>query len=359
MHKKSSIISGFIACLCLMTLSDCETDFNPGMPYQEIPVIYGLIDYDDSEYQVSITKTWLPEGSSPSGSVTGSDIYFDSLVVTLELRFDPEGRRNGEYGFYQWLSTYEPYGELIIRKEMRPVQITDSVDGSFRSVYSLPASEFVRFGLYGMGDFPDLFLRLVVFRPGSDMYSVASTRLCEVPWIMSPGKGASISLYDNTLEWSWNGHGNYNEPKIIFHYQELQNGEWTTKQLTWNFSPYREKVFQGDGGSKFNYYSGFPFTESILLHVGGRIKNNPAVEARKFISFDLVVFNADPAFGKYLESEKIVSDQIGRPVSNVTNGLGIFASTSKNGQYGFTLERRSLDSLVNGKYTKHLRFIGW
>jgi len=340
-----------------MTLSDCETDFNPGMPYQEIPVIYGLIDYDDPEYLVSITKTWLPEGSSPTGSVTRSDIYFDSLVVSLELRFDPEGRRNGEYGFYQWLSTYEPYGELIIRKEMHLKQIIDSVDGSIKKVYALPAGEFVKFGLYGAGPLPDLFLRLVVFRPGSDIYSVASTRLCEKPYLMSPGKGTSINLYNNTLEWAWDGKENYQEPRITVHYQELQSGEWAEKKLTWNFSPYQVKVFTGDRGSKFNYYSGFPFTEAILQHIGGRIKDSPEVEARKLISYDLIVFNADPVFGKYLESDKIVSDQIGRPISNVSNGLGIFASTSKNGCYGFTLDRRSEDSLVRGKYTRHLKFV--
>ncbi|MCX6223137.1 MAG: hypothetical protein NTV01_00025 [Bacteroidia bacterium] len=72
-----------------------------------------------------------------------------------------------------------------------------------------------------------------------------------------------------------------------------------------------------------------------------------------------VVFNADPAFGQYLESDRIVSDQMGRPITNLNNGLGIFASTSKNGRYGFTLERRSLDSLVGGKYTKHLKFVRW
>ncbi|TSA32991.1 MAG: hypothetical protein D4R64_14875 [Porphyromonadaceae bacterium] len=360
MYKKSSITSGLIALLSLVMLTNCETDFNPGMPDQDIPVIYGLIDYDDQEYQVSVTKTFLPDGPGNAGIGSGTDLYYDSLNVALELRFDPEARvYSSSYGWEQWLTDYQHYGELIIRKEMRPKQIVDPTEGRSRKVYTLPASEFVKYGLYGVGALNPLILRLVVQQPGTDIYAVASTRICERPYLMSLGKATSMSLYNNLVEWSWDSHGNYNEPKITLHYQELQNGEWLEKQLTWSFSPFEEKVFIGDRGSKFTYYSGLPFTESILTHIGGRIKPNPEVEARKLISYDLVVFNADPIFGQYLESDKIVSDQIGKPISNVINGLGIFASTSKNGQYGFTLDKNSLDSLVYGRYTKHLKFVKW
>ena len=89
---------------------------------------------------------------------------------------------------------------------------------------------------------------------------------------MSLGKAAAMSLYNDLVEWSWDSHGYYQEPKITVHYQELQSGIWSEKQLTWNFSPFEPKEFIGDTGSKFTYYSGLPFTESILMHIGGRIK---------------------------------------------------------------------------------------
>jgi hypothetical protein len=359
MCKKGALIFRLIACLSLAGVTNCETDFNPGMTGQVIPVIFGLIDYDDSVYQVSITKSYLPEGSAQKSYGSKPDIYFDTLIVSLELRYDPEAPRLGSYVDELWRSTFKPYGELIIRKEMQATQIVDPSDGSPKQVYTLAASEFVKYGGFGTGDNQFLFLRLVVFRPGSEIYTIASTRLCEIPYLMSLGTGTSMSLYDNMVEWSWDSHGNYGEPKIFLHYEEFQDGEWVKKELTWNFGPVEEKVFTGDKGSTFIYYSGHPFTESILMHIGGRIKDNPDVEARKLSSFDLVIFNADPIFGKYLESDKIVSDHAGRPISNVSNGLGIFASTSKTGRYGFTLDRRSLDSLVNGKYTRHLKFVKW
>ncbi len=360
MHKKGAIRSGFTALLGLVMLTNCETDFNPGMPAKDIPVIYGLIDYDDQEYQVSVTKTFLPDGPGTAGIGTATDLYYDSLIVSLELRLDPEGKiYSTGYGWEQWLTDYQHYGELIIRKEMQPKMILDTVNGKYRKVYTLPASEFVKYGMYGVGGLNPLFIRLVVQQPGSDIYAVASTRICPRPFLMSLGKAAAMSLYNDLVEWSWDSHGYYQEPKITVHYQELQNGIWSEKQLTWNFSPFEPKEFIGDTGSKFTYYSGLPFTESILMHIGGRIKDNPDVEARKLISYDLVVFNADPVFGQYLESDKIVSDQIGRPISNVVNGLGIFASTSKTGQYGWTLDNNSMDSLVKGRYTKKLKFVKW
>ncbi len=360
MHKKNTIISWQAFLTLLILLFGCETEFNPGMPGQPIPVIFGLIDNDEQEYQVSVTKTFLPEGPEKSGIQSDTDLYFDSLNVTLELRFDPEAKVYGSsYGWEQWLTDYPHQGELIIRKEMHPTFVTDPANGKFRKVYTLPSSEFVRFGLYGAVTLNSLFLRLVVQQPGTDIYSVAATRICARPFLMSLGNAVSMSLYNNQVEWSWNSHGNYQEPKITVHYQEFENGDWKEKQLTWDFGPFEKKVFVGDGGSEIPYFSGFPFTESILAHLGGRIKDRPGVESRKLINFDLIVFNADPVFGQYLESDKIVSDQIGKPISNVINGLGIFASVSTTGKFGFTLDNNSMDSLVSGRFTKHLKFIKW
>jgi len=358
MYKKSGIVSFLLLIIALVILTNCETDINVEILNEDIPVVFGLIDLEDDEYLISITKTF--NGNLMDyGLESLNDNYYDTLIVTLELRINPEiNRRSPGHYWDNWMDLYEPYGELIIRKELTPKLVTNPETSRTRKLYALSSDEFVSPGIFGLQLRNDIFLRLVVQKPGTQIYSVASTLICFKPYLLSPGNGTSMSLFDNEVEWTWDAHGNYSEPKITVHYQEYMNDEWKDKSFTWDFKSFDEKEIDVGGGSKYTVYSGYPFNERILAHLG-RIEDNSNVKARKLISYDLVVYNASPIYEQYIESEKIVSDQIGQPISNVVNGLGIFSSCSKAGKYGFTLDQRGMDSLINGRYTKHLKFVKW
>jgi len=361
MCKKNIIIPGLYSIACLLIFTQCETEFNPDMPYQEIPVIYGILDPADSEYQVSITKTFLPARSTSGVLTNASELFFDTLVVALELRYDSEPPADESPDLSQRYSyPYYYYGELLFRKEMQLKETLDPTTGTIRKLYTIDPHEFIRPGILSTDVlYKEVFMRLTVYQPQTEIFSVATTRFCQMPYIVSLGSGTSMCLYDNDVEWGWIDHDNYSEPKIICHYRELTGGTWVDKELAWTFVDYMTKTMRTEAGGTTEYKAVFPFTASILQHLGGRIKNNPAVEARSFVSYDLVIFCTDPAFQEYQESAKVVSDQMGQPISNISNGLGVFVSANHDGRYGFTLDPRSLDSLVDGQYTRHLKFLRW
>jgi hypothetical protein len=360
MCKKNKIIAHLLSAACLLIFTKCETEFNTDMPYREIPVIYGILDPADSEYQVSISKTFLPARSASRQLSNASELYFDTLVVALELRYDSESPTDDSPDLSQRYSyPYYYYGELLFRKEMQLKETLDPTTGTIRKLYTIDPLEFIRQGSLSSIGLYKVLMRLTVYQPQSDIYSVATTRFCQRPYIVSLGSGTSMCLYDNDVEWGWIDHGNYSEAKIICHYRELTGDTWVNKELAWTFVDIKSKTMRTENGGTTEYKAVFPFTESMFQHRGGRIKNNPAVEARKFINYDLVIFCTDPVFQEYKESVKVVSDQMGQPISNISNGLGVFVSANHGGRYGFTLDQRSLDSLVDGQYTRHLKFVRW
>ena len=74
---------------------------------------------------------------------------------------------------------------------------------------------------------------------------------------------------------------------------------------------------------------------------------------------NFVIQSSDPALSEYINSIDADLDLPIAPYSNIENGLGIFAMTRRSEIKGYTLDYKSLDSLVHGRYTKHLKFVGW
>ena len=53
--------------LLLSFITACETDFDVNAPYQDITIVYGILDIDDSISYVKINKAFLGEGDAIVG----------------------------------------------------------------------------------------------------------------------------------------------------------------------------------------------------------------------------------------------------------------------------------------------------
>ncbi len=90
-----------------------------------------------------------------------------------------------------------------------------------------------------------------------------------------------------------------------------------------------------------------------------KIRDYRPDDIRKFISLDFTVQAADPALYQYLETLTSDLDVDLGTYTNIENGLGIFALTRRTELKGYSLDYKSMDSLMGGRWTKHLNFVNW
>jgi hypothetical protein len=97
----------------------------------------------------------------------------------------------------------------------------------------------------------------------------------------------------------------------------------------------------------------------LLRKIGTKIKDENNIVARRFTSMDLIVRATDPLFDEYLDTYMNSMDYSVQSISNVINGYGFFGCVSNTRLEGFKLDIKSIDSLCDGIYTKHLHFVRW
>lgn len=77
--SKAALIVAFIAIF-----SSCKTDLNVNAPYKDTPIVYGLLNQNDSAHYVKITKAFLGEADAyQMAQIRDSSDYGDVLDVKI------------------------------------------------------------------------------------------------------------------------------------------------------------------------------------------------------------------------------------------------------------------------------------
>lgn len=94
-------ISGFLfifSAIFILSLSSCETDVELLAPYNETPVIYGILDYTADTQFVRINKTYLGPGEpSQYSSIKDSVEYALEDVLAVINKYDNNGNLLNTY----------------------------------------------------------------------------------------------------------------------------------------------------------------------------------------------------------------------------------------------------------------------
>ncbi|MFC2118680.1 hypothetical protein ACFLSY_08560 [Bacteroidota bacterium] len=87
---------------------------------------------------------------------------------------------------------------------------------------------------------------------------------------------------------------------------------------------------------------------------------DPTVISRKFGLFKLIIYNSDEYFVSFKTWETRVGDYFSIvDYSNITNGLGLFASRSYAIRDSLKLDHYSVDWLTSDQRLKDLKFSSW
>lgn len=347
MSHKRYIQRTILLIICTITLS-CNSEFEPHIFSEPTPVVYGVINPQDSLYQIRLSKSFIGPGNAYNYAKTPDSIYYDEARVFLESR------------------NYN--GKAIDKVELFPVEIQARKEGIFATTPNLAyQTDFKSIRLRpeilaqdGIAYEVDLFLLVEI--PGLDEPVESSTRLKTEPGIINPkGNYQKVYFYGEVpfyMEWTHNNPNTYFEIKVVMHYREiLENGE-REAEAHWILTGIELNENNFPGGVKTIYTYHFR-AENFYSQIRAAIPLDPEVKGRAISSVDFIILTSDGAIKDYNDIDQIADDYRGASYTNITNGLGLFSSYNTKGVYNQRLGQRELDSLALGMYTRHLHFSRW
>lgn len=300
--KRFVIIS--ILFSSLLVFNSCETDFDINANYQDVTVVFGLLNQDSTTY-VKINKAFLGEGNTLiMAQIEDSSNYQNQLNVTIE-----------EWDGSNHLNTFN----------LDTVTITNKEEGIFYNPYQI---------LYKT-DAPlneDNTYKLKIINGEKEITS--ETKLVNDFDLLKPRAGGTYILLTETtqkaVEWESAKNGKRYEVVIRFHYKEkfIDQTDTTFKHLDWVLGTAKSSSTIGREPMEMLYF-GESFYSLCALNIP---YNDPAIEAevdkRIPSNVDFIISVAGEDLNTYMEvnepSNSIVQDK--PEFTNIENGIGIFSS---------------------------------
>lgn len=367
-----SIKITLVLIAALIGLSRCSTDVNLNAPYEPFTVVFGLLDPEQDTQYVKINKTWLGPGNN-----------FDYALI----------RDSSEYDFEDFEAKIGRYQNGTLKEEWVLDTITldnKNTDGIFF------APEFTA---YYFVDETGLFLAEngLTSTTGSewrldidfvDKVDVsASTTLAEYPQNNSnitqppPGQGANFKFglaavtgdgtHYNDFNFKWTSAANSGryELSLDFHYIEKV---WEDVEHTVLVSQSHEVLNWFVGSVEAPLSGTEQLTKEVNWEAFYRMLQN-RLDADPLITREIGIWDEDTQLLSVLDVVLTIANQdldtyldVNAPVTgiiqerpeytNVSNGLGLFASRGQQIAPGFGVTNNSIQEFVQGEFTNELGF---
>lgn len=320
------LIVPFIAAF----FSSCETDFSTTAPYEDITVIYGLLDSHDSIQYIKINKAFLTEQNVLTyAALRDSNEYLFKLDVTLEEWTESGNKVNTYVLDTTTIYNREPgqfyYPEQTIYKVPRPAQpheIKYIVEG---------LNDTIGIEFFWLNE--DNIYKLKIKNPETGKEVTAETEIVKDFRITKPGFGQTIRFVEEPVapkefQWDVADNGEEFEFDLRFNYGEWR---WSTNDTVYKYITLAANTVNqsGSGGTMSYYYwddQFFVTCENLIPYSNQTDEDDIRERYTSFI--DVVVSVAENDYALYREvnqpSTSIVQE---RPnYTNVENGIGLFGS---------------------------------
>ena len=321
----------------------CEEDPVIYTENDYLPIIYCVFCPEDSIIKVRVGRSYQGNKSAYQTAKEPDTAFIFSLNVSLEL--------------------ISKDNKLLLTRQEIPLKlIQDRQNGIF---YRNPNYCFISKTYIPLSDeFSGVVgtLRLQLFDPGLNRYSIGESFLLPKPEITGPrnelGKFQASFYSRDPFEVHYKNIGYPFELKVVFYYKEIVVGQSAKiDTISWNILiPFTINEDLTHWNPRID---GLPiWGDDFFLEISRRIQVESMV-SRQFVGFDIELYMIDPILRKYEELFESISDIDPGLISNIANGLGIFACIRKDKVEGLKLDPRSLDSLCGGRFTKNLSFKKW
>lgn len=325
-------LSGLFFALILM--QSCTTDFETTASYEDITIVYGLLDQKQADQYIKINKAFLSDKDILTyAAIPDSSYYPYVLEVTLQeindngnvvqtFTFDTTTIYNKEEGqFY--------FPNQVLYKWNRPDYPVDY--------------EVINWGQTPVDTIPiwlntDNTYKLVIKNPETEKFITAETFLVDNFRLLSPIPYTSTIRFipepvsPRPFKWKNDDNGGKYEIDMLFHYGELKVGSTDTVYTHINVMSNNVTAQPDDDEITIYYWDDRFFSACDVLIPYEDAAEEDEIKDRFSSFIEIIISAAEQNFSLYLEvnepSTSIIQDK--PQYSNIDNGLGIFSSRSHN-----------------------------
>lgn len=287
----------------------CEEDFDINAPYQDITVIFGLVDPAEDTIFLKLNKAFLGEGNTMEmAKIEDSSSYVNKLDATIE----------------EWEN-----GTFIKSYILDTITINDKEEGVFYNPYQV---------IY-YTPYEPVQERTYILKVQVDNKTVTSqTELIRDFSIEKPSAGSKFVSFlpgnEGEIKWYSAKYGKRYEIFIRFKYKEVMFDSPDTIYTYVDWSMGTKKSVDDDGGDEMKVtYSNDGFYTFLANQVP---YDDPVTEANVKQRFtndvDFTIYVAAVNLNTYMEVNEPTNSIIQeRPeYTNISNGTGIFSSRFRN-----------------------------
>lgn len=319
--------------IILLSMWHCETDVDLNAEWQDIPVVYGLLNQQDDVHYIRINRAFLGKGDAIQMASNLDSITYDPNDLDVKIL---------EYN-----------GDNLIRSIPLDTTMVHNVDSG---VFSYPDQIMYRTQAPSVKLSDDYNYRLEIYNSKLNKYIESETELIKDFSLKRPLAGQTFvnytSQFPSEVVWRTAEDGRLYQLLIrIFYTNYFTNGTEEQNTLDWKFS--QKTASSLDGG---NEMSTEIIGQQFYVFLQNAVPEIPGIE-RTLDSVSYIVSVANDNYNTYIKvnepSNTIIQE---RPeFSNISNGIGLFASRYYKSRT-LLLNSDSQDSLVNGQYTRDLNF---
>lgn len=326
--------------IATLLLSACSTDLSVIGDGKETMVVYGLLDKSQLKQYIKINKAFLGEGNALEyAQIKDSTQYSAPLTVTIKKI------HNGNVA-----QTYSLIPDNTIAKDSGIFYGPDQTN----SVYTFDSPS-------GTFDINDTYELLV--KNGETGTQVSSSTVLvgdatfTSPAPTSPFFGFILSSnvnYEFPVRWNTGENARVYQLTIRLNYIDSTLTGNTTKQLDWIFPEQKTDKITG-GDAMRNDFPG----ENFLRFIGNQLSDYTGLLGRRVLNAQMILVAGSDDLSTFIDVNKPSTGLVQeRPeYTNISNGLGVFASRYNQAPMTKPLASPTLDSLSCGQFTRGLKFL--
>ncbi|MBU0764314.1 MAG: DUF4249 family protein [Bacteroidetes bacterium] len=343
--KKSTLLC--LIALFVFLLS-CRTDFDVNEEWEDITVVFGLLDQADSAHYLRINKTFLGNEDAYIMAQSADSLYYEDLVVTLE----------------EWKDGHPTKSFSMCKSENEFVK-EEGIFANFPNILYKTTEKLDSSAEY----------RLSIYIPGYDKEVTASTQLIHGLHIdymfLAPQKEIGI-ISDESFKIGSAENAKVYDVILRFHYYETYDEmnfvhdsiDWRLPQVTSGGTAGGENIEISFAGSSFQSFLLANLEENTNIRRVARSKRNkdnfpPSAMDYTHGAFDIVISMGGQDLYTYITvsapSQGIVQEK--PAFTNISDGgLGLFSCRNSRTIYGKEMGSMSIDTLALSASTKKLNF---
>ncbi|AEA44712.1 DUF4249 family protein [Fluviicola taffensis] len=286
----------------LLFLTSCKEDFDFSGDHVETPVLFGLLDRNDSLHYVKLTRTFSGSNNALDVALIEDSSYFADAVITIE-EWLPNPATNVSTKYRTWtlqetiLNTkapgafYSPHQKVYFFKTeafnnanapaVTEQNLTKALKDNANAIYKLKASI-----------------------NGGDIVVNAETKLVNGLSITTPSANggnykfrktvSGTEEYTSTTVTAANGNAKVVDARLEFSFKEYFNGDSVQKSFMWKIGEFIGDQIQGSNSSFI--ING----ESFYNLVRQNCTSDATINKRKFTSLKLYITGGSDELSKYI-----------------------------------------------------------